>query len=63
MILENDKAKLVWDFLFSLRKSEAARRPSLILEMKYEKKIWICDMAYPMQKNIDTKWRDNLMQC
>ena len=63
MILENDKAKLVWDFLFSLRKSEAARRPSLILETKYEKKIWICDMAYPMQKNIDTKWRDNLMQC
>ena len=57
MILENDKAKLVWDFVFNLRKTETVRRPDLILETKYKKKIWICDMACPMQKNIDMKWR------
>ena len=32
MVLENDKAKLVWDFQFNLRKTETARRPDLILE-------------------------------
>ena len=60
MVLENDKAKLVWDFQFNLRKPQTARRPELILETKYEKKIWICDMACPMQQNIDTKRRDKL---
>ena len=32
--LENDKAKLVWDFEFHLRKTTTARRPDLILELK-----------------------------
>ena len=54
-MLENDKAKLVWDFEFHLRKTTTARRPNLILELKTDKKIWICDMAYPQQKNIGAK--------
>ena len=60
MVLENDKAKLVWDFQFNFRKTETARRPDLILELKNEKQIWICDMACPMQPNIDRKWTDKL---
>ena len=60
MVLENDKAKLVWDFQFNLRKTETARRPDLILELRNEKQIWICDMACPMQQNIDTKRTDKL---
>ena len=32
--LENDKAKLVWDFEFRLQKTTTARRPDLILELK-----------------------------
>ena len=60
MVLENDKAKLVWDFQFNLRKTETARRPDLILELKNEKQIRICDMACPMQQNIDTKRTDKL---
>ena len=27
MVLENDKAELVWDFQFNLRKTKTARRP------------------------------------
>ena len=50
-IWENNKAKLVWDFEFHLRKTTATRRPDLILDFKIDKKIWICDMACP-QKNI-----------
>ena len=56
--MDNDKVKLVWDFQFNIRKTETARRPDLILETKYEKQIWICDMACPMQQIIDTKRRD-----
>ena len=46
-VLENGKAKLVWDFEFHLRKTTTANRPDLILEEKREKRIWICDMACP----------------
>ena len=60
IVLENDKGKLAWDFEFNLLKTETARRPDLILETKYEKQIWICDMACPMQQNINTKRRDKL---
>ena len=59
-VLENDKANFVWDFQFNLRKTETARRLDLILELKNEKQIWICDMACPMQQNIDTKRIDKL---
>ena len=51
-VMENDKGKLVWDFEFHLRKTTTARRPDLILEDKEKKKIWICDMACPQQRNI-----------
>lgn len=61
MVLENDKAKLVWDFQFNLRKTETTRRPELILETKDKKQIWICGMACATQQDIDTKWRDKLM--
>ena len=60
MVMESDKAKLVWDFQFNLRKTETARRPDLILELKNERQIWICDMACPMQQNIDTIRTDKL---
>ena len=54
-VLENDKDKLVWDFEFHLRKTTTARRPDLILELKADKKIWICDMACLQQNNIGAK--------
>ena len=38
-VLENARAKLVWDFEFNLRKTTTARRPDLILEDK-EKSIY-----------------------
>lgn len=58
--LENDRAKLVWDFEFHLRKTATARRPDLILEDKIKKRIWICDMACPQQCNVETKRLDKL---
>ena len=45
----------MWDFEFHLRKRITARRPDLNLELKEDKKIWICDMASPQQNNIETK--------
>ena len=51
-VLEKNKAKLVWDFEFHLRKTTTARRPDLILELKIDKKIWICDMMCPQRSNI-----------
>ena len=54
-ILENDHAKLVWDFEFNLRKTTTSRRLDLTLEDKEKKILWICDMARPQEKNIVTK--------
>ena len=59
-VMENEKGKLVWDFEFHLRKTTTARRPDLILEDKEKKKIWICDMACPQQRNIETKRMEKL---
>ena len=53
--LENDHAKLVWDFEFNLRKTTTSRRPNLILEDKEKKILWICDMACPQENNIVNK--------
>ena len=54
-VLENENAKLIWDFEFHLRKTTTARRPDLTLEDKNQKKIWICDMTCPQQQNIEAK--------
>ena len=60
-VLKNDKVTLVWDFEFHLRKTTTARRPDLmILELKSDKKIWICDMACPQQNNIGKKRTEKL---
>ena len=58
--LENGKAKLVWDFEFHLRKTTTAKRPDLILEEKGKKRIWICGMACPQQRNFETKRAEKL---
>ena len=55
MLLENDKAKLVWDFEFHLQKTTSVRRPDLLLELKIDKKIWICNMACPTAKQYRCK--------
>ena len=54
-VFENDKGNIVCDFEFNLPKTTTARRPDLILEDKEKKKIWICDMAFSQQRNIETK--------
>ena len=49
--------KLSWCGIssFTCEKQQTARRPDLILELKEDKKIWICDMTCPQQNNIETK--------
>ena len=59
-VLENERGKLVWDFKFHLRKTTTARRPDLTLQDKTKKKIWICDMAWPQQRNIEAKKLEKL---
>ena len=51
-VLENDKANLVCDLEFRLRKTTTARRPGLIL-----------DIVYPKQNNIDVKRVEKMMKC
>ena len=51
-VLENKNYKMLWDFQFKLLKTEKARRPDLILEDYEEKKIYIVDMAVPMEVNV-----------
>ena len=59
-VLENDKAKLMRDFEFQLRKTTTARRPDLILELKTDKKICVCDNACPQQNDIRAKRTEKL---
>ena len=61
-VFENERAKLVWDFEFHLHKTTTSRRPDLILEMKEDIKILICDMACLQQQNNDTKTMEKLMK-
>ena len=60
MVLGNVRRKLVWDFEFHLGKTTTSRRPDLTLEHKTNKKIWIWDMAYPQQRNIEAKRLEKL---
>ena len=53
--LENSQAKLIWDFEFNLQKKTTYRRPDLVLQEKQTKTIWICDVAYPQENNIEKK--------
>ena len=52
IVLENNKVKLVWDFEFHLQKLTTRKKTDLILELKIDKKIWICDMTCPQQKTL-----------
>ena len=54
------KGKLVWDFEYKLRLRSSARRPDLTLEDKETKRIWICDMACPLENNIEAKVKEKL---
>ena len=59
-VLENENGKIIWDFEFKTRKKTRARRPDLILEDRKNKKIFIVDMACPMEENIEEKRREKL---
>ena len=50
----------MWDFEFHLRKTATARGPDLTFEDKAKKKIWICDMTCPQQRNIEAKRLEKL---
>ena len=58
-ILENDEWKILWDFQFRARKENVNRRPDLVVENKKKKKIWLYDMACPMESNIERKIVEN----
>ena len=53
--MENDEWKILWEFQYHGRKENANRRPDLTIENKLEKKIWIYDMACPMENNLEKK--------
>ena len=59
-VIEGKGKKVLWDFEFAARKTNSARRPDLILEENDEKRIWIVDMACPMERNIEKKKLEKL---
>ena len=52
-VLENSKAKHVWDFEYHLKKTTTYRRPDLTLEDKETNMIWLCNMACPQEVGIE----------
>ena len=59
-VLENDKVELVWNFAFQLWKTTTVKRPDLILELKTDKKIWICYIACLQQNSIGVNRTERL---
>ena len=43
-------------------KNTTVRRLDLILKLKIDKKIWICDMVFPWQNNIGVKRAEKYRQ-
>ena len=58
-VLENSRAKLVWDFECHLRKKTTYRRSDLTLKDKERKMVWLCDMACSQEDNNNIKTYDN----
>ena len=54
-VIEKNGIKVLWDFQFSSRKKNQARRPDLIIEDNNQKLIYILDMACPMERNVEEK--------
>ena len=59
-VLENKRAKMIWDFEFRTRKTTRARRPDVVLEDKELMRLYILDMACPMEENIEEKRKEKL---
>ena len=59
-VLERGGKKLIWDFEFKMRRETTARRPDLVLEDADSKRIWIVDMACPMDENVVEKFTEKL---
>ena len=55
-VIENDKAKLLWDFEFNFRKTTTSRRPDLILEEKKKKRYGFA--IWRVHNNITSKQKD-----
>lgn len=60
MIIENDDWKLLWDFEYRLRKTCKQRRPDVTIESKKNKQIWLVDMSFPSEYNVEEKHQEKL---
>ena len=54
-VVENSKAKIWWNYEWQTPHHCTNRRPDMVVMEKAEKKIWIIDMACPLEKNIEAK--------
>ena len=50
----------MWEFEYTMSQSSAARRPDLTLEDNENKKILLCDMACPQERNIEMKIKEKM---
>ena len=59
-VVENSKGKLLLEFEYKIRQTRAARRPDLILEVKENKKMLLCDMVCTQEGNIEMKVKEKM---
>ena len=57
-VLENNFVKIWWNYEWQTPHQCTNRRPDLVVMEKEEKKIWIMDMACPIEKNVEMKERE-----
>ena len=59
-VVENSKRKLIREFEYKMRQSSTARSQNLTLEGKENKKILLCDMECPQERNIEMNTKEKM---
>ena len=59
-VLENEQAKILWDFSIQTDRSIAANRPDIVVRNKKEKTCLLLDISIPNDKNTSVKTYEKL---
>jgi len=54
-VVENDRAKILWDFQIQTDKQVMANEPGIVVADKLQKKAVMIDVAIPSDSNIKKK--------
>ena len=59
-VVENDKFKILWDFVIQCDREVIARKPDIVVIDKEKKETKIIDIAIPGDKRVDEKEREKI---